>query len=163
MTTMPAAPSSARRWCTFRIGDACFGIDTAAVVEVLRGRRLTRVPLAAEGVLGLVHLRGRIVPVIDPAVRLAVESGPAGGPRPQLVMALGDDWYGFAVDEMLDVIEIPPERVERHAAGAEHGEAVAGTFAADHRLVHLLDPGHLIHSLVRHPPLPPTRLGGTHG
>jgi purine-binding chemotaxis protein CheW len=162
MTTVPASPVAARRWCTFRIGDACFGVDTAAVVEVLRGRGLTRVPLAAEGVLGLVHLRGRIVPVIDPAVRLAVEPGPVGGPKPQLVMALGDDWYGFAVDEMLDVIEIPPERVELPAAGAEHHEAVAGTFAADHRLVHLLDPEHLIHSLVRQPPLPPTRLGGPH-
>ena len=161
---MPAtAPATAaRRWCTFRVGDACFGIDTAAVVEVLRGRGLTRVPLAGDGVLGLVHLRGRIVPVVDPAGPLGVEPA-AGGDQRQLVMALDDDWYGLAVDEMLDVIEIPPERIERPATAARHGEAVAGTFAAAERLIHLLDPRHLIHSLVRQPPHHAPRLGGTHG
>jgi len=155
-----------RRWCTFLLGDACFAVDAAGVVEVVRGRRLTPVPLAAPGVLGLVHLRGRIVPVIDPATRLAVvrTAPPAAGS--QLVIEAGDDWYGLLVDEMLDVIEIPPERVERPTAG---GEAVTGTFAAERRLVHLLDPERMIHSLVRQPTQvrrPPTlsdRSGGNDG
>lgn len=161
---MPATapPAAARRWCTFRIGDACFGIDTAAVVEVLRNRGLTPVPLAAVGVLGLVHLRGRIVPVIDPAASLGVEPA-AAGDRRQLVINLDDDWYGLAVDEMLDVIEVLPAAIELPATAARHGGAVAGTFAAAERLVHLLDPRHLIDALVRQPPRHPLRLGGTHG
>jgi len=157
---MTATASPTRRWCTFRIGVACFGVDTAAVVEVLRGRGLTRVPLAAEGVLGLVHLRGRIVPVIDPAARLGVAAAATAGSQAQLVVALGDDWYGLAVDEMLDVIEIPTAQIERPAAAAAHGEAIAGTFAAETRLVHLLDPEHLIESLVRQPSHHPARPGG---
>lgn len=150
MTSLPAATAPpSRRWCSFLLGSECFAVDSGSVVEVLRSRRLTPVPLAAHGVLGLVHLRGRIVPVIDPAEPLAVSrrsSRPAGA---HIVIACGDDWYGLLVDEMLDVVEIEPERVERPTAGSG---AVHGTFAAADRLVHLLDPERMIHSLVRQRP-----------
>ena len=150
------------RWCTFLVGDACFAVDSAAVIEVLRDRGLTRVPLAASGVLGLAHLRGRIVPVVDPAARLGVNRG-GGKARTHLVVALGDDWYGLLVDEMLDVIEIPPARIERPTAPGGAGDAVTGTFAAEQRLVHLLDPERMIHSLVRQAAHQVGRPGGTHG
>jgi purine-binding chemotaxis protein CheW len=166
---MPLPPPSVappRRWCTFLVGDACFAVAADGVVEVIRGRRLTPVPLAAPGVLGLAHLRGRIVPVIDPATRLAVVRSAPAAAGSHLVIEAGDDWYGLLVDEILDVIEIPPERVERPTAGSA---AVAGTFAAPRRLVHLLDPERMIHSLVRQPtqvwqslPLP-DRSGGSDG
>lgn len=147
VTSTPiAAPAPARRWCSFLLGDECFAVDSGIVVEVLRSRRLTRVPLAARGILGLVHLRGRIVPVIDPAEPLAVSRRTGANPGPHLVIAPGDDWYGLLVDEMLEVIEIPPERVERPTGGTE---LVLGTFAAADRLVHLLDPERMIQSLVR--------------
>jgi purine-binding chemotaxis protein CheW len=153
---------TSRPWCTFRVGDACFAVDSAMVIEVLRDRGLTPVPLAAPGVLGLAHLRGRIVPVVDPAERLGSNRRTSLA-RPHLVVALGDDWYGLLVDEMLDVIEIPPARVERPTAPGGFGDAVTGTFAAENRLVHLLDPERMIHSLVRQAAHQAGRLGGTHG
>lgn len=156
MTTLSAP---ATRWCTFRLGDACFAVEAAVVVEVLRGGSLAVVPRAPKGVLGLVHLRGRIVPVLDPAGPVGVPSVAPTGTR--LVIAVGDDWYGLVVDEMLDVIEIPPERVERCAGADAAGTPLAGTFAADAGLVHLLDPVRMIHSLVRHPAPLPERLGGS--
>ena len=148
MTSHTVSPV-ARRWCSFLLGDECFAVDSGLVVEVLRSRRLTRVPLAARGILGLVQLRGRIVPVIDPAEPLAVSRRAGAGANTNLVIALGEEWYGLLVDEMLDVIEIAPERVERPTGGTG---LVQGTFAAADRLVHLLDPERMIHSLVWHRP-----------
>jgi purine-binding chemotaxis protein CheW len=157
----PVATAHVGRWCCFRLGRDCFAVDSAGVVEVVRGRRLTRVPLAGAAVLGLLHMRGRIVPVIDPAERLGVERE-AGGAQTSLVVALGDDWYGIAVDEMLDVIEVPPAGVERPTATGSRGAAVLGTYPTAERLVHLLDPEGMIHSLVRQPHHSMTR-GGFHG
>ncbi|MFN9367863.1 MAG: chemotaxis protein CheW [Planctomycetia bacterium] len=82
---------SVLRCCTFRIGNACFALPTASVVEVLRGGRLTRVPQAPESVLGLMHLRGRIVPVVDPAPRLGIDR-PAPAGAAHLVIAVQEDW-----------------------------------------------------------------------
>lgn len=142
--------ATVHRSCTFRVGDACFAVPTDTVVEVLRGGRLTRVPLAPPGVLGLVHLRGRIVPVVDPAGLLGIER-PVPTRATHLVIALDDDWYGLVIDEMLDVVPIPGDEVQQ-AAGVSPDKApapVTGVFAAPGRLVHLLDPERIIHSLVR--------------
>jgi purine-binding chemotaxis protein CheW len=127
------------------------------VVEVLRSRRLTRVPLAARGVLGLIQLRGRIVPVINPAEPLAVSRRSGARASAYLVIAPGEDWYGLDVDEMLDVIAIEPGRVERPTGGTG---LLHGTFAAADRLVHLLDPERMIQSLVRQRPATGSRPGG---
>ncbi|MBU6308632.1 MAG: chemotaxis protein CheW [Planctomycetes bacterium] len=150
--------------CTFRIGDACFALPADGVVEVLRGGGLARVPLAPEGVRGLVHLRGRIVPVVDPAAQLGV-SRVAPERATHLVIALQDDWYGLVIDEMLDVVEIPADRVEQAATPTTEssGDALIGVFAAPDRLVHLLDPQRMIHSLTRLRPQAPERQGVSHG
>jgi purine-binding chemotaxis protein CheW len=160
---VPVDARAAGRWCCFRLGGDRFAVDSAGVVEVVRGRRLTPVPLAGAGVLGLLHMRGRIVPVIDLAAGLGVahEAGGAGAGT-RLVIALGDDWYGLAVDEMLDVIEIPAARVERPTAAVGCGAAMLGTYAAGEGLVHLLDPEGMIHALVRQPHRGVSR-GGSHG
>ena len=136
------------RCCTFRVGDACFAVPADGVVEVLRAGRATTVPLAPAGVLGLVHLRGRIVPVIDPAAQLGVDR-----PRPELatllVIELLDDWYALVIDEMLDVIEIPADALEQTTSGGDGTGSLTGIYAAPGRLVHLLDPQRMIHSLTR--------------
>lgn len=142
------ATGTVHRSCTFRVGDACFAVPADAVVEVLRGGRLTRVPLAPAGVLGLVHLRGRIVPVVDPATLLGIERR-VPERTTHLVIALDEDWYGLVIDEMLDVIDISGDEVQQAAAPDAAGAPLAGVFAAPGRLVHLLDPQRMIHSLVR--------------
>ncbi|MFM7206826.1 MAG: chemotaxis protein CheW [Planctomycetaceae bacterium] len=153
-----------QRTCTFRVGDACFAVPADAVVEVLRGGRLTRVPLAPAGVLGLVHLRGRIVPVVDPAGLLGVDRPPPARAT-HLVIALEDDWYGLVIDEMLDVIEIAADEVQQAAAAGsdQAGGPLTGVVAAPGRLVHLLDPERMIHSLVRPRPQSSERQGVFHG
>jgi len=152
---------TAGRWCSFRIGDSCFAVDSATVIEVIRDRGLTRVPLAPRGMLGLAHLRGRIVPVVDPAERLGIARRPIEVPT-HLVVALGDDWYGLLVDEMLDVIQIPAGRIERVELPGAGGDAVAGTFAGEQWLVHLLDPERMIQAM-RPTAHDAGRRGGNHG
>jgi len=159
---MPTAAQ--HRCCTFRVGDACFAVPADGVVEVLRGGRLTRVPRAPAGILGLVHLRGRIVPVVDPAATLGIDR-PLPEKATHLVIALEDDWYGLVIDEMLDVVEIPTAAIEQATeSGGEAGsDALTGVYAAPDRLVHLLDPWRMIHSLVRSKPQSSERQGASHG
>jgi len=160
-----AMPSATLQCCTFRVGSDCFAIDSALVVEVLRGGGAVRVPLAPEGVLGLVHLRGRIVPIVDLADRLGVAPRADRSTDTHLVIRLQDDWYGLVVDEMLDVIEIPADRIEQPTVGVsdQFGEPHRGVFAAADRLVHLLDPQCMIQSLVRQRTQHPGRHGVSHG
>jgi purine-binding chemotaxis protein CheW len=136
------------RCCSFRIGDACFAVPADGVVEVLRAGRATRVPLAPSGILGLVHLRGRIVPVVDPAARLGVDRA-CPERATLLVVTLQDDWYALVIDEMHDVVEIPVDAIEQTMPGGDGADPLTGIYAAPEQLVHLLDPQRMIHSLTR--------------
>lgn len=147
----PAAAHPARH-CCFLVGGDCFAVPSTAVAEVLREGRLTRVPLAADAVVGLVHLRGRIVPVIDLRRQLGMAPGDSSPARTHLVVAIDDDWYSLLVDELLDVQEVPADAIEpvSHTSNEPHGDAISGVFAGPERLVHFLDPQRIIQALGRH-------------
>jgi len=143
-----AAPRIIRS-CCFLVGGERFAVSAADVAEVLRDGRITRVPHAPPAVLGLVHLRGRIVPVIDMRRQLGLPDGVAGGTH--LVLRVADEWYSLLVDEMLDVLEVPADRIEPPARTASEPpfDAVTGVFAAAESLVHFLDPQRIMQSLAR--------------
>lgn len=162
---MPPSSDTATRHCCFLVGDECFAVPSASVAEVIRDSRLTRVPKAPESVLGLLHLRGRIVPVIDMRRRLGFSAGPENAGRTHLVLLLNDDWYSLMVDEMLDVVEVPAERIEqpaKPAADSPH-DAVSGVFAGPGRLVHFLDPQRIVGGLGRQREQVFHRQGASHG
>lgn len=150
-------PALTIRHCTFRVGDQCVAVEADAVAEVITARTVTPVPLAPPGVLGLVHLRGRIVPVLDPAVRLGI-SAPADRPAATLLVlrVAGDDWCGIAVDEVLDVLDVPATALEHPTPPDDPDSPFAGILAAPDRLVHLVDHRRLARPPVRRPASPST-------
>lgn len=150
--------------CSFRAGAHCFAVDSDYVAEVLHSATLTPVPLAPEAVVGLLHLRGRIVPVIDIGRRLGLDS-PQRAACTHLVIRLGDDWYSLLVDEVLDVQAIPINRIERTTAGAVSAsiDVMTGVFVAETRLIHILDLERLIQSLLKQRTTPFVRHGVSHG
>ena len=133
------APSPTIRHCTFRVGEQCLAVAADAVAEVLAARPPTPVPLAPADVLGLVHLRGRIVPILDPAIRLGLPAAAARTAAAHLVLQSAPDaWFGLVVDEVLDVVDIPTAAIERPTA-PDADSPLAGVYAAPGGLVHVLD------------------------
>lgn len=152
------------RACAFHAGGHRFAVDSDSVAEVLRTSVLTRVPLAAESIVGLLHLRGRIVPVIDVCRRLGLPAVPADAPRTNLVIRVGDDCYSLLVDEVLDVQPIDRDLIQRPTAqGTAATDAVTGVFAANSGLIHILSPERLVQPLHKQRPIPFVRHGVPHG
>jgi len=58
--------------CTFRIGSYACALDVGLVREVMRSWRTTPVPLAPDGVMGLLSVRGRIFTAYDLGPRLGL-------------------------------------------------------------------------------------------
>jgi len=155
--------AAASRHCCLLVGDECFAVPAEAVAEVLRDGRITRVPRAPEAVIGLVHLRGRIVPVVDMQRHLGLAVTTTA--RTHLVIRFQDDWYSLLVDEMLDVIDVEEGRVEPCGRASVEGpeEPVRGTFAGPTRLVHILDPHRIVLALARQREQSLQRHGAFHG
>jgi purine-binding chemotaxis protein CheW len=67
----PADPQS-RHWLTFQLDGQAYAAPLAQVSEVIRIGEVTPVPGAAADLLGVRHLRGRVVPVLDGRRRLGL-------------------------------------------------------------------------------------------
>ena len=161
---MPDTQTTARH-CCFLVGGDCFAVASTEVAEVLRDGKITRVPHAPDAVIGLLHLRGRIVPVIDMRRRLGLADAEPRAGRTHMVVRLNDDWYSLLVDEMLDVVEVAEHQIEHPSrpAADSPGDAVTGVFAGSGGLVHFLDPQRIVQSLARQREQFPHRQGVPHG
>jgi purine-binding chemotaxis protein CheW len=153
------------RYCCFLVGSDCFAVASIGVAEVLRDGKIARVPHAPEAVVGLIHLRGRIVPVIDMRRRLGLNATEIPANRTHLVLRLHDDWYSLLVDEMLEVIQVADTEIEHPSRPTSESapDAITGVYADSGRLVHFLDPQRIVHALARQREPFPHRQGASHG
>jgi purine-binding chemotaxis protein CheW len=115
--------SSSGHWLSFQIGSQLYAAPLVQVSEVIRAGELTPVPGAAADLLGIRHLRGRIVPVLDGRLRLGLPDTPAADPARVRVVMLshGSHQVGLRVDEVgellstddTDIAPRPPDRARR--------------------------------------------------
>jgi purine-binding chemotaxis protein CheW len=93
-------------FCSFHLGEHLFGIEIGLVQEVLRSQEVTRVPLAAPAVRGVINLRGRILPAVDLRRCFEMEALPPDRvPVNIVVRGAGSTSASLLVDEIGDVIE----------------------------------------------------------
>jgi purine-binding chemotaxis protein CheW len=83
--TTPAAPDS-RHWLTFQLDGQAYAAPLAQVSEVIRIGEITPVPGAAADLLGVRHLRGRVVPVLDGRRRLGLPARDGDSDSVRVVM-----------------------------------------------------------------------------
>ena len=130
-----------RQFCTFYLDELLFGVDLRSVQEVIRFLRMTRVPLAAEVVSGLINLRGQIVTAVDLRRRLGLQARAEETLPMNVVVRSTDGAVSLLVDEIGDVVEVeestfepPPETL----LGALR-TMILGVHKLNDRLMHVLD------------------------
>jgi purine-binding chemotaxis protein CheW len=130
------------QYCTFYVAGDCFGIDVLKVQEIIRYQEMTRVPLAAPAVRGLINLRGQIVTAVDLRRRLGIEDRPADQLPMNVVVQTDDGAISLLVDEIGDVLEVSEalfERPPETLRGAAR-ELIRGAYKLQDRLMLVLDP-----------------------
>lgn len=93
----------------FRIGDERFCLLLSEVREVALLGPLSRVPLAAAPVLGVMNLRGRIVLVLDLGLLLGRRTARQGsGTERLIVLDEGKRDLGLLVSEVVQISHLAP-------------------------------------------------------
>jgi purine-binding chemotaxis protein CheW len=104
-------------YVVFRLGGEGYALEVMRVQEVLDMQSLTEVPGGPKFLLGVINLRGHVVPVYDLRMPfgLAKDSGPGRAPCVLIVeSSVGADLQitGLLVDRVSDVLEFTPEEVQ---------------------------------------------------
>jgi purine-binding chemotaxis protein CheW len=98
--------------CTFDVDSLFIGIEISRIQEILRPQPVTPVPLASSAILGLMSLRGQIVPVINLAERLGVALQHGGTEAFNVLIRAEDGPVSLLVDRVGDVVEVSPDAFE---------------------------------------------------
>lgn len=97
---------------SFNIGEEEFGVDILRVQEINRMTDVTRVPNAPEYVVGVINLRGKVIPIIDLRLRLGLPKKEYAKDTRIVVVELESRVLGFIVDSVNEVIRINREIAE---------------------------------------------------
>jgi purine-binding chemotaxis protein CheW len=115
-------------YVTVMIGDQLFGLPISRVQDVFMPDRLTRVPLSAPEIAGVLNLRGRIVTAIDMRRRLGLPPRADGRPPMAVGIELKGESYGLLIDTVGEVLKLAdgtrepnPVNLDQHLARVSGG------------------------------------------
>ena len=125
----------------FRVADENYAINIMAIKEIIKPREVTEVPRVPSYVLGIISLRGVIIPVYDMRRRLGLEDGPGGNRQRILVVRHGEGFAGILVDQVSHVVKLKRDDEEQPPAVLEGAgrEFVQGIGHHDGSMLILLD------------------------
>jgi purine-binding chemotaxis protein CheW len=137
---------------TFVLGKETYGVDILRVQEIRGWSAVTKLPHAPSHVLGVLNLRGSIVPIVDLRMRFALDRAEYTTVTVIIVVSVissaGRRDFGVVVDGVSDVVDVNPEQVkaapELGAKGAT--DYIRGLVPVAERMVVLLDIDRLIGS-----------------
>lgn len=139
--TGPIPVSAQQQFLTFRLGEEEYGIDIMHVMEIRGWIPATRLPNVSEFILGVINLRGVVVPILD--MRLRFHMGPAVlTPQSVIIILYANDCtIGILVDSVSDILDVEAQDIKAAPSMSRSiDEAfIAGLVSLDERMVVVLN------------------------
>lgn len=129
------------QYLTFSLGEEEYGIEILRVQEIRRHSAITPVPNAPHHVLGVMNLRGTVIPVVDLRSKLALAPAEGGNLSVIVVVNVGLRITGLIVDGVSDVLSVRASDIQAPPTVGTENDAgwLQGIARAAEKLVVLLD------------------------
>lgn len=99
-------------YLSFRLGAEEYGIDILKVQEIRGYEAATRMVNAPPFVLGVLNLRGVIVPILDLRIRFGMSEVKYDSQTVTIVLNIGARVVGMVVDAVSDVVALGPGQIK---------------------------------------------------
>lgn len=146
------AAENKKQYMTFRSCDEVYGISLENVSEIIGLQQYTSVPETEDYIMGLINLRGKVIPVIDVRIRFGRETIEYTDRTSVIVIQVKDTVIGLIVDGVEGVVDIADSAVLSPPSVSDlKSQAQKYVFAigkVDSEVKLLLDPEKLIFDTV---------------
>jgi purine-binding chemotaxis protein CheW len=89
------------QYVAFRVAGESYGLSIAQISEISKVFETTPVPRTSDFVIGIGNVRGSVIPIINLAQRLRLQSRAPDRDARILIVRHEDELYGLLVDEVL--------------------------------------------------------------
>lgn len=112
VSILASAEEKGAKYVTFFIADEEYALPIGQVQEINRVGEVTRVPNCPDHVLGVINLRGKIIPVVEIKKRLKL--GETGFTKESRIVVVeqGPKIIGLLVDKVSRVMSITADQIE---------------------------------------------------
>jgi purine-binding chemotaxis protein CheW len=101
-----------RQFLTFRLAGEEYGVGIISVQEIRGWSAVTAIPHSPAWLLGVINLRGQVVPVIDLRVKFNYAKAEYNEFTVVIILNLKDRVVGIVVDGVPDVITLAHEQIK---------------------------------------------------
>ena len=132
----------------FSVGQEEYGLEIDKIQEVIRLRSIKKLPSTPGFILGVMNLRGNIIPVVGLREKFGLEKQESGTFTRIIVVNHKDKLVGMVVDEVNQVISINPENIEDNPdiVNEKTKALVRGVAKANDRIIILVELDYLLFS-----------------
>lgn len=125
----------------FRVNEEDYGIDVSMVNSIERMTEVTRVPNVNEYIIGVMNLRGSVIPLVDLRKRFGLDACEYHEETRIIVLKIGEIEVGIVVDSCSDVTDIKKSDIEPPPSviGDVESAYILGVTKLNKRLIILLD------------------------
>ena len=126
---------------SFRLGGEEYGIDILTVREIRAYEKPTRIANAPAFILGVINLRGVIVPIVDLRVKFGVADAKFDGNTVVIILNVANRVLGIVVDSVSDVLPLKQEEIRpapEFSSGID-ASFIVGLASLEGRLLILVD------------------------
>jgi len=130
-----------RQYVVFRLAKEEYGVDTRNVTIIERMTTITRVPKTPPFILGVINLRGDIIPVMDLRARFNLPAVEYTDDTRIVIIKVEDTSMGMVVDSVAEVIQLSEDAIENvtNFSNDLSMDFILGVGKADDRIITLLN------------------------
>lgn len=139
--------SSSKQFIILKFDNEQYGIDISYIDNIVRLQKITRVPHAQSYFLGIINLRGEVVPVVSLRRKFELpDKENTNATRILILKVEGNAKIGILVDEVREVVTLMDDVIEQITTeNAESNRAyLMGVAKYNNTLISLLNIGALI-------------------
>jgi len=129
-----------RQIIVFRLGREWYGVDILKVREVIKVARIAYLPSSPPHIAGILNLRGNILSVTDLKTIFGLAQDEPTEKRRVIAVESGSVETGLLVDEVVESIEVPAQKIEPVLLTLQAGRAgyIEGQCQLDDKLIALV-------------------------
>lgn len=134
-----------RELIAFRIGDQEFCVNIMLVREIRGWTQATPLPQAPSYVMGVVNLRGAVLPIIDLSARLGMKEAAPSARHVIIVAQVGNRIVGLLVEAVSDILTVTEENIQPvpEISSELERQYARGILAIDERMICMIELGAL--------------------
>lgn len=131
----------ARELIAFRIGDQEFCVNIMSVREIRGWTQATPMPHAPPYVMGVINLRGAVLPIIDMSARLGMKVAEPTARHVIIVAQVKSKVVGLLVEAVSDILTITEDNIQPvpEVSSDLEKQYARGILAIDTRMICLIE------------------------